>query len=281
MKNIFKIRVFTYIFAPLVIFVVCTACTSSDNREGCEKKGGIWYRDTCITSDTPEEKLRKVGLLESEKSDKYEINVHYPVEVLKYPKIHSRLKDMVARMKTETGIYSAGETNNTATFPWTLDIEMDEYRSAGGIASILIYAMSYTGGAHPNHYYDSVTFSTETQKMLNLEDLFDDPDYIYRISEYVTSELIKQKSEKTGRKIETDEWIETGSLPLPSNFGIFVIKPSDNGDYIKGLEFIFPPYAVGPYAEGKYEVFVPSGLFVQYVADEYREMFITEKKEAK
>lgn len=255
--------------------IIYSSCTGGDSEKDCVNDGGIWYESSCINDDTPEKKLRGIGLLEEDNTEWYEVRIKYPVEVLNYPKIHSHLRNVSETIKSETGIYDAGREPDTTSPPRSLIIDMDNYTSAGKLASVLVYSMSYTGGAHPNHYYQSVTFNTETQEIIDLEELFKESDYIYRISEYVTSRLLRQKSEKTGEEIESDEWIERGALPLPSNFEIFVLVPGKKRKSFSGIKFIFPPYTVGPYSDGTYEVFVPVEIIEDYLAQQYKEVFVT------
>lgn len=259
----------------IIIFIlfIFTGCTNGSDKEDCNKSGGIWYESYCITESTPEKKLRELDLVEKKETDKYVIDIKYPYEVLKYPEIHSHLKDIVSAIKSESEVQNAPGKEISMSHPWTLEIEMDKVAHAGDLASVLVYSMTYTGGAHPNHYYRSVNFNTETQKLITLDELFADAQYIHDIAGFVTSELLEKKSEKTGMKVDSDEWIERGTLPLPGNFEIFVFVEADRGKSFSGMKFIFPPYTVGPYSDGRYEVKVPAEIFHEYLRNEYKEYF--------
>jgi len=259
------------LYLPLFL----TGCTNRDNKsEKCRKEQGIWYGDICVTEDSTDKILKKLRLIEEKKTDQYEITVYYPYQVLKYPDIYNRLKNTVSDIKKEESYPVQEQTVQTESYPWQLKIDMREFRSGGNFASILIYSMSYTGGAHPNHYYESLNFNTENQKIVNLDDLFSNAKYINEISQYVTSALLRIKSKKTGENIDSDEWIERGALPLSDNFQIFIFIPNKDHTAIEGIKFIFPPYTVGPYSDGTYEVFVPVKIFSKYLKDDIRDSFI-------
>ena len=56
------------------------------------------------------------------------------------------------------------------------------------------------------------------------------------------------------------------------NYSVFLFVPG-NDNKIEGLKIIFPPYQVGPYVEGEYEVMVPSAVFYKYLINQYRDIF--------
>lgn len=258
----------------LFVSVLLVGCSSQDKSEECRESNGIWYQDVCVGENSSEKVLQKAGLIEEHKNDLYEITVYYPYQVLKYPHIYSKLEKKVSDIKKEEGFPVKDKDINTDSYPWQLTVDMREFTSAGDLASVLIYTLSYTGGAHPNHYYESLNFNTNNQRIISLDDLFSDSKYIYELSKYVTDSLLKIKSDKTGEEIQSDEWIERGALPLSENFGIFVFVPNNDHTKIEGIKFIFPPYTVGPYSDGTYEVFVPAKAFLKFLKEDLRNSFV-------
>lgn len=264
-------RIHIIIFSLFTL--VFSGCTTGNDKEDCRREGGIWYKNNCVTESTPDKKLHELGLLEEEKTDTYVIDIEYPREALNYPEIHSHLKNIVNAIKSESEVSNAPDNKLTMSQPWLLEVDMKQVARAGDLASILIYSMTYSGGAHPGHYYRSLNFNTETQRIIDLDELFADPEYIYSLSGYVTPKLLEKKSEKTGMKVESDEWIERGTLPLPDNFEIFVFNEDEQKDEFNGIKFIFPPYTVGPYSDGEYEVVVPAKVFRDHLKKKYRNYF--------
>ena len=151
---------------------------------------------------------------------------------------------------------------------------MSNYVSSENVASILGYVFSFKGGAHPNHSYFSVNFDKTSQDMINIIDLFDNTKTVLdKISKYTVSNILVQKSARLNEKIKDDEWVVEGAGPDLKNYNIFVFVPDGNSK-IEGLKFIFPPYQVGPYVEGEYEVTVPSAIFYNNLKSQYKNIFV-------
>lgn len=257
----------------MVIVVSISGCGLFDNEKKCTERGGVWYEDACIDRSTSDARLSELGLLEEELGKFYEIRIEYPFQALNYPVIHEHLKDMVRDIRKQQGFGTSETEGKNRDHLWKLIVDMSDFSSAAGHASILVYTFSYTGGAHPNHHYISLNFNTMTSEIITLDELFKDEKYLYAISDHVTSQLLREKSEKLGERIESDEWIERGAFPFPGNFQIFLFVPYEDQSKLAGLKFIFPPYTVGPYSEGMYEVYVDSKIFSKYLKDRYRELF--------
>jgi len=243
-------------------------------QDRCLDSGGAWFENLCVGTDTPEEELKKIGLIEETKTDKTDIRITYDYKVLEYPEIYKQLKVRVEDIKEEWGFDVPQPDIETASYPWALNIDMNNFTQAGDLASVLGYVFSFTGGAHPNHTFFTVNFNTENQKLFYLSDLFKDLDgAIKAISEYTVKEILKQKSERLGDQKKDEDWVNQGAGPREKNYNIFTIVPEDHKK-IRALKFIFPPYTVGAYAEGTYEVVVPSGIFYEKLDDKYKANFI-------
>jgi len=239
----------------------------------CAKSGGVWYQNVCLTEKTSSQQLEQLGLILEEKTDKTNIKVTYPYQILEYPKIHNFLKKNVETIKKDNGFEDQDIELGMSGHPWSLNIDMNNYISDTNVVSILGYVFSFTGGAHPNHSYFSVNFVKNTQEMINLEDLFDNMETaLDEISKFVISNILMQKSERLNEKITEDEWVAEGAWPEIKNYSIFVFVP-DKENSIEGLKFIFPPYQIGPYVEGEYEVTVPTNIFYKNLKNQYKDIF--------
>ena len=98
--------------------------------------------------------------------------------------------------------------------PWSLNIDMSKYVSAGELASILGYVFSFTGGAHPNHSYFSVNFIKPSEEQISFQDLFNNEEAALGvISKFAISNILLQKSERLNEKITEDEWLSEGAGP--------------------------------------------------------------------
>ncbi|MEO6365378.1 MAG: RsiV family protein, partial [Luteimonas sp.] len=67
--------------------------------------------------------------------------------------------------------------------------------------------------------------------------------------------------------------IDEGSEASAKNFAQFEPIAGPAGK-LKGLRFVFPPYQVGPYADGTQTVDVPAEILLPHVAPEYRNLFV-------
>lgn len=240
----------------------------------CVKSGGVWYQNICLTDKTPVKQLEQLGLIELEKTDKTDIKITYPNQVTEYPKIFEFLKKKVETIKKDNGFEDEDIELGMSGHPWSLNIDMDKYYSGGDLSSILGYVFSFTGGAHPNHTYFTVNFNNKSQEILSFKDIFtDDQNALKSISKYAVSDILRQKTERLNEKITEDEWLEEGAGADINNYSIFTIVPSSDNK-IEGLKFVFPPYKVGPYVEGEYEVTVPSGVFYKDLKAKYKDIFV-------
>lgn len=126
-----------------------------------------------------------------------------------------------------------------------LAIEYDETKGAHTVSyAYTIYVDTF--GAHPNAFFRTFTFDTESGVELAIQNLFlPKAAYLARLSEISRFELAKA----LGSDIDID-YLNQGTAPAAENFQNFTI----NGD---ALVLIFPPYQVGPYALGTQTVTIP------------------------
>ncbi len=95
---------------------------------------------------------------------------------------------------------------------------------------------SYTGGMHPNYYYDASNFESKSGKKLTLGDVFTD---VTKLSEIVRNELIEKYGVEAFFDIETEEF----SGLTASNTNAWTIG-------YDRVTFYFSPYELAPYAAG-------------------------------
>jgi hypothetical protein len=70
----------------------------------------------------------------------------------------------------------------------------------------------------------------------------------------------------------TFRMIDEGTQPDAGNFSEFV-PVLDAAGRIGALRFVFPPYQVGPYADGTQTVDVPAAVLLPHIAPEYAGLF--------
>ncbi|MBU3918830.1 RsiV family protein [Patescibacteria group bacterium] len=106
------------------------------------------------------------------------------------------------------------------------------------------------GAAHPNNYNDSLSFDLQTNKKIELNDLFknEEQEYLARLSELVRADL---KSQFAQRDMNTEEsTLQSGTEPKAENFQNFNITT-------QGIVFNFGAYQIAAYAAGEFYSLIP------------------------
>ncbi len=123
---------------------------------------------------------------------------------------------------------------------WSLESDYHIHYASETVLSLLNTRSFYTGGAHPNMDYVALNYHIKDNNIipLGLDQLI--PDHQDKLIEYITNELKGQDA----------AWIIDGSEVLDKFLLTrFTFSPL-------GFSFYFPPYAVGPYVQGPFEVSV-------------------------
>lgn len=127
--------------------------------------------------------------------------------------------------------------------------------SSNNLISISVTLYYYfSGAAHGQIAFETFNFDTRNSIIrIRLEDIFEPrSNYLQVISEYVIKQLCKGYWENTGEEANEDamNWFKDGASANDGNFENFLITDT-------GLRFLFPPYQVGSYALGSWNIEVP------------------------
>ena len=274
MKNL-KYYIAGFIILDIIVIVVIMLFLFGKQEDRCINNGGIWYQDTCITKVSGVDKLEQVGLIEKLQDKNFQIDVSYPLEILNYPKIFDYLKDNVGKIKINNGFENPDNLEvETSSYPWKLNIDMNNFYLSGDIASVVGEINSYTGGAHPNLTYSALMFDAKTQDIIDIDSIFENKNsFLEKISSYTINKLLTHKSKFIENSFLNDELILRGASAKEINYEHIVAIPDNKKNSAAGLLIYFPPYAVGSYAEGTYKVFVPSDLFYKYLKGNSKRYF--------
>ena len=133
---------------------------------------------------------------------------------------------------------------------WTLSMDYTVHRHDDHRFTIVESGSMYTGGAHPNAVYLTVSFDAKTQQEVHLADLFaPKTDYLKEVSAASVAALTTRNGEQ---QFSDADWIKSGAGPDIKNFQYFYF--ADGG----ALGIIFPPYQVAAYAAGPQEIEIAS-----------------------
>ncbi len=186
----------------------------------------------------------------------------------------------VARMKSEMERIAAQFKQNGNFANLTAeDVELQrlderkyalssEYRihASANTVSYVFQIYEDTLGAHPNAYFRTFTFNTETGEELPLASIFaDGTAYLEVLSDIARAKLpaiVAAHAHVAESDVDTD-YIADGTKPALESFQSWYI---DTGT----LTIIFPPYQIGPYALGTIELPIPLAQLSEKLASPYR-----------
>jgi Protein of unknown function (DUF3298) len=117
-----------------------------------------------------------------------------------------------------------------------------------------------THGAHPNSDVNTVVWDKAEGKRISIRPFFtetaDNGPAMKAMVQAVIASLKIEKKKRGAGETATDEWFKE-LAPSLLKIGAVTLAPSTEAGKSSGLSFHYPPYAVGPYAEGEYVAFVP------------------------
>jgi hypothetical protein len=133
-----------------------------------------------------------------------------------------------------------------------------------------------THGAHPNSDLNTVLWDKAEGKRISIRPFFtetaDNGPAMKAIVKAVIASLKIEKKKRGAGETATDEWFKE-LAPSLLKIGAVTLAPSTDAGKSSGLTFHYPPYAVGPYAEGEYRAFVPLETLKPYLTAEGTRIF--------
>lgn len=142
--------------------------------------------------------------------------------------------------------------------------------------SILRNDYMNTRGAHPNSDVNTILWDKADNRRISIRPFFTETtDNGATMKAMVTAVIASLKAEKAKRgtsETATDEWFKE-LKPSLLRIGAVTLAPSTEAGKSSGLTFHYPPYAVGPYAEGEYVAFVPWETLKPYLTTEGTRIF--------
>lgn len=148
--------------------------------------------------------------------------------------------------------------------------------AAGKYVSVEVSESQFTGGAHPNHETDTLLWDRELERRVDFRTLFIDTannsSPMVALAKIVKDAVIAEKKARDVPVEENDIWFKEWK-PEFEIFGAPGLAPSTVPGKSSGVTFDFSPYAVGPYVEGSYTVFIPAEKIAPYMTAEARALF--------
>lgn len=219
----------------------------------------------------------------AENNERYVIGISYPPAAKKYPRLAAQLKQYADAARAELIEAVEGLGNDKPSAPYDLTLSFTELADTPQLVAIAADGSSYTGGAHGTPLIARFVWLPQQDKLLTAKELVPQAAGWKPISDYVREQLHTKLSER----VDADElppaeraemirdagkMIDAGSEAEADNFAQFEPVLGADGK-LTALRFVFPPYQVGPYADGTQAVEVPAGVLLPHVAPAYRGYF--------
>lgn len=219
----------------------------------------------------------------AENNERYVIGISYPPAAKKYPGLAAQLKQYADAARAELIEAVEGLGNDKPSAPYDLTLSFTELADTPQLVAIAADGSSYTGGAHGTPLIARFVWLPQRDKLLTAKELVPQAAGWKPISDYVREQLHTKLSER----VDADElppaeraemirdagkMIDAGSEAEADNFAQFEPVVGADGK-LTALRFVFPPYQVGPYADGTQAVEVPASVLLPHVAPAYRGYF--------
>ena len=133
-----------------------------------------------------------------------------------------------------------------------------------------------THGAHPNANVNTILWDARAGKRISIRPFFketaNDGPTMRAMQKAVIAALKVEKKKRDIGETASIDWFKD-LKPTLLKIGAVTLAPSTEAGKSSGLTFHYPPYAVGPYAEGEYVAFVPWEALKPYLTPEGVKIF--------
>lgn len=143
---------------------------------------------------------------------------------------------------------------------WTLDMEPFAIYQSPRLINSFLAGSVYTGGAHPNMWYQNVIMDRATKKSLRISDIFIDAKKGLTFLSEASRKTLKMNEDAMG--MSDQDWLKTGTEAKDENYSQTRLTE-------QGLVITFPAYQVAAYAAGPQEVKIPWKDIQSLIKPEY------------
>lgn len=246
-KKSVKKPIYLLIFL-LFIFFIFSSYIASYNFDDSVQVSNLNISDEFKNMSTAINDDEYVIQKKEESTDYYTISIYYPLT--KYDTLNqavsSILNSYIDQLKGSIDDNSKKQIEQTKA-KYFLDIKFNMYKYLHYV-SYVFYISNYTGGAHPNAYFSTVTFDKNKLKLVTIDDLLkQNKALLVELSQYTYNDLVNNA---TIKDIGALDMVKDGTEATKENFRNFALT-SD------GMMIFFEKYQVAPYVAGEFAVSVP------------------------
>ncbi len=218
-----------------------------------------------------------------EHSPSYVVGITFPPSINRYPGLAEAANHYAQSARSELMEAVDGLGNDRPRAPYELSLQFEMLLERPDLVALSADGSRYTGGAHGEPLVARWVWLPQQQRMLTAETLIPDASHWKQVAGYVAAQLRQAVQTRVDAEQvppeDQDEQVRSaskmiaeGTEPQPGNFSQF--QPLvDAAGKITALRFVFPPYQVGPYADGTQTVDVPASVLRELVAPEYAPLF--------
>ena len=210
-----------------------------------------------------------------ESSDLFEFDYSYPAAAGRIPALKAwldteRTKARAQLIEDATTGRAEAKESGFDYHAYAFGREWQKVSEVPRFLSLSAQIYDYSGGAHPNHGYDSLLFDKQAGARLAPLALFaSNAAFDAVIQKPFCALLDKERSKRRGEPV-ADDGSPFNDCIKPSEQT--VILGSSNGQTFDKVGVLVGPYAAGSYAEGDYEFTLPvTAALLKVVKAEYRE----------
>lgn len=218
-----------------------------------------------------------------ESNERYVIGISYPPAINTYPGLAKVLGDYsdAARAELMEAVEAIG--NDKPSAPYELSLSFEQVAETPRLVVVAADGSRYTGGAHGQPLIARFVWLPQQDRLLTAAQLVPQPQGWKPVSDYVRLQLRTiaearaaaddlDPADRTELMKTSTRMIDEGTQANAENFSEFVPLLNADGK-ITALRFVFPPYQVGPYADGTQTVDVPAEVLRPHIAPEYIDFF--------
>ena len=217
-----------------------------------------------------------------ETDPRYVVGISYPPGAAADPGLAKALHDYAEAARAEL-MQAVGGLQDKPTAPYELSLGFRELMRSADVVAVAADGSLYTGGAHGQPLLARFVWLPRQQRMLTAQDLLASPEAWRPVADYIGEQLgaaahtraaadalePADRDRLLGGALKS---IDEGTQPRPENFAQFEPVQAADGR-IAALRFVFPPYQVGPYADGVQSVDVPAAVLKPYLAADVGSLF--------
>ena len=197
-------------------------------------------------------KKEELHILES--TDNYDLKIDYPD--VENKKIKNKIDEYVKKQKEDfLNNVKDVEDLEQPKYDFNLSVNVNDYKD---ITHVYMLTYAYTGGAHYTRDDTSLYYDNKTKEFVDLKYFFKDDETFKKLSSIAYYYVLKLED-----KTFDELWVKRGTDPTIDNYRHFNFKD-------EGLEILFPPYQIAPWAYGEIKITIPYEEINDLLKEEYR-----------